>query len=550
MQTTHPFASMTTPRTRPVLIALMVCALLAIGLVYLQTGTFVRLNIYDEGIIVVGALRVMSGQIPYRDFWTQYSPGQLYALAGLFQIFGKAIMVERTMDIAVRALLALMIFALGARLTTPKLGALVWVLGLLWVQYYGFFGYPIFAGLLFSFASLYAYIEGMFKPSRRWLFLSGVLLGLEAVFRHDMAIYTGIAQIVVYIAFTITSRASAPGQPSRRVAQACLRLLPYFAGALVALGPMLGFLLTHVPASEMLDQLFIFPLTVFPKVRRLIYPKFDLLTSDLPFYAPFLIYALASLIALTKLYTPRTAKDGHTLDHDRSRAWGILMVALFGLFGFNQSRVRSDTIHTVQFFLSALTLFPALLAGAGFPIRAQVLTYLTRTIAVILILVSMVDPIDSYLHQLNDRDRVASSLNNTLPVARGALIGPDENFAVRAVQQLTQPGDMVYVGLSRHDRVFANDAMFYFLMERPNPTRYQELHPGLTNTAPVQREMIADLERNRVKFVVLTNMFEGASEPNDSALSTGVTLLDDYIKAHYRFQNTIGSYTILRRRDG
>ena len=125
----------------------------------------------------------------------------------------------------------------------------------------------------------------------------------------------------------------------------------------------------------------------------------------------------------------------------------------------------------------------------------------------------------------------------------------EQIFAVQTIQGLTQPGEMVYVGLSNHSRVFANDVMFYFVMNRPSPTRYHEIHPGLVNTVAVQQEMIADFERHQVRYLVLTNMFEGAREPNDSALDSKITLLDDYIKAHYQQAHTLGSYRILKRRN-
>ena len=85
-------------------------AMVVVAMLHLYPTMIAPLNIYDEGIIVYGATRVMHGEIPYRDFWTQYSPGQLYALAGLFRLFGVQIAVERWWDVVIRALLALAAF--------------------------------------------------------------------------------------------------------------------------------------------------------------------------------------------------------------------------------------------------------------------------------------------------------------------------------------------------------------------------------------------------------------------------------------------------------
>src|SRR4029434_508065 len=47
-----------------------------------------------HGKIVVGAERILEGEIPYRDFWTMYAPGQFYLLALMFKIFGTHLLVE------------------------------------------------------------------------------------------------------------------------------------------------------------------------------------------------------------------------------------------------------------------------------------------------------------------------------------------------------------------------------------------------------------------------------------------------------------------------
>ena len=52
-----------------------------------------RLNVYDEGIILAGADRILQGHIPYRDYWSMYAPGQFYTLAFLFRLFGSSVLV-------------------------------------------------------------------------------------------------------------------------------------------------------------------------------------------------------------------------------------------------------------------------------------------------------------------------------------------------------------------------------------------------------------------------------------------------------------------------
>ncbi len=510
------------------------------------------LNIYDEGIIVYGAVRVMQGEIPYRDFWTQYSPGQLYALAGLFRIFGVQIAVERWWDVGIRALLAFTMFLLAGWLTSRSAAIVTWLIGALWVTYYGFFGYPIFAGLLFSLFSIYALLRAM-RPDgvagaldagagrlalgRRWLVVSGLALGVAALFRHDMAIYCVAAQMAIGLPLVFAMGAPAAQPVVRRALASVWAMWPFMLGALVLVVPALVFFAVSASPAGLIQQLFIFPLTEFPKVRDLPYPKLNWSVDNVQFYAPFLVYPLAVVAGILHA---RGNPDALV------RAGGVVMVALFGLFGFNQARVRSDTIHTVHFFLCAVVLLPVLLRG--FPQTVRVPSVVVASIGVLLSVAAVVNPIASYVVVLESRPAAEREQRMTLPIGLPGRTSAQQTMAVITLQSLTAPDERVYVGLSRHDRVFANDAMFYFLAQRPSATRYHELHPGLTNTLSVQREMVADLERHQVRYLVLTNMFEGANEPNDSALSTGVTLLDEYIAEHYRTVNVSGPYRILVRR--
>jgi len=103
------------------------------------------------------------------------------------------------------------------------------------------------------------------------------------------------------------------------------------------------------------------------------------------------------------------------------------------------------------------------------------------------------------------------------------------------------------VGTQRHDKIFANDLLFYFLSGRRSPTKYTELHPGLATTLPVQQAIAADLQAKDVRWVVTYRIWE-SNEPNTSAESSGVTYLDDYIREKYRSVTTLGNYEIWERK--
>ena len=113
--------------------------LFIVAFVYMLPGTNQSVNIYDEGIVVYSAVRVMEGHVPYRDFWSIYSPGQFYALAALFSAFGASIQTERLWDAALRALVPLFAYLIAARFTTRVKALVAWAAATAWMGFYGIF---------------------------------------------------------------------------------------------------------------------------------------------------------------------------------------------------------------------------------------------------------------------------------------------------------------------------------------------------------------------------------------------------------------------------
>jgi hypothetical protein len=124
---------------------------------------------------------------------------------------------------------------------------------------------------------------------------------------------------------------------------------------------------------------------------------------------------------------------------------------------------------------------------------------------------------------------------------------PGEQQAIIYIQQQTQPQDTIFVGALRHDKLYANDIAFYFLSGRPAATKWHDLHPGVEDTAPIQQEMIADLDRNRARFVVREHLFSYSRITQLPTGSRGATILDEYIDQNYRPARSFYGIDILRR---
>jgi len=120
--------------------------------------------------------------------------------------------------------------------------------------------------------------------------------------------------------------------------------------------------------------------------------------------------------------------------------------------------------------------------------------------------------------------------------------------AARYVAQITGPGDRILSATGRHDKIFANDISFYFLVQRLPGTRWHHYDPGVQTSERVQRSMIADIERFRVAVVVRDQSWDDVREPNKSAQSSGVVLLDAYLASHFQECATFGNIEVLCRR--
>jgi hypothetical protein len=135
------------------------------------------------------------------------------------------------------------------------------------------------------------------------------------------------------------------------------------------------------------------------------------------------------------------------------------------------------------------------------------------------------------------------------PLTRGFCFLPEDDRirAIEFISSHTVPGQSLYSGLKHHDRIFANDNLIYFATQRLPATHWSHLDPGLQTSYETQTQMITELERNAPPYIVLDSEFDLTQEPNDSAKSSGVTLLDDYIRDRYQPAETFGIMSIRRR---
>jgi uncharacterized membrane protein SirB2/uncharacterized membrane protein (UPF0136 family) len=529
--------------------------LLAISFLSLFWGIRIGLSIYDEGVTVYGATRVLGGQIPYRDFWTIYSPGIFYMLAAVFKLFGASILIERIFSTLIRCLIAILTYFVAARIFNPRLARLSLFLATLWLLGLGFsLSGPALPAIAFSLLSCFFLIGYFTRNNRISLFTAGICAGLAGLVRQDFGLYIFFAATLVIFAFVV-HKSLLEGLRKREPAYNGVRAWALFLfGVTAVVLPAVVFFVTKVPVHELLDDLVRTPLTIMPKFRDLPYPSlfpdpaeiiagqhFSIsfiksVLSGLPFYFPFVIGGIAVMYILS--VAPKRF-------HLKEKHFGILLILLLGFGFFNQARVRSDHVHLIPVAIPAVILFPLMLSREHMGGRRSM-----RIFGWILFFLLTLSRSYLFLQSLPPQSLKLTSLN--IPRGKGILIREEDarnlEQTVQYIQAKVPRNDDIFVGNLMHDRIFENNIMFYFLCERHSATKYYELHPGVGTTLSVQNHIVDALVNQKVNYVVLCNV-KKVIEPNESKNSSGIHVLDNFLRRNYEYIRNFGGYLILKRKE-
>jgi hypothetical protein len=474
---------------------------------------------YDEAVILVGAERVLKGQTPYEDFLTVYAPGQFYALAFFFKLFGTSVTIERVYDIAIKSLLSLFIFLNIRQLSSHKSALVGWAMSLIWIEYSYFHAYPVYPAILFTFIGIYFLLLHMKNDNLYCVALGAVSIVFAILFRHDLG---GLAAIVITIAILLRKIMSKQ--------ESWTPIMTYIATGIAVAFPAIIYFLVAYDIEAVINDLFVIPLDMAGTQQKLPYPALS--RYNLPFYVfpTVLLVGIITFIIQIKLRT------------DSTLAYGILLISLVGIVFLNQVWARSDTIHLLPVALTAIVLLPVLFhTYADMLTQNKQLYALFFILFVVFISLTMSKAISKKLKLLPENYNIAV-INPEIDRAKYQFISPDYKKAVSYIKKNTSQDDYIYVGVKNHDQLVFNDPIFYFLAERKCATKYHELNPGHTTTLKIQEEMVNELKSKAPRLLVLAT--RKRIEPNPSGIDTHIDLLDNYIFDNHTVRETYGLFEI------
>ncbi len=478
-------------------VLLALAALLSASTIWQEIGP------HDEGLMLQAAARIADGQLPYRDFWWNYAPGQPLLLAPFDALLGPSLVPWRVLRVGLDAVVALLAYRLVAREVAEVAGRLPdaprWLAALpllAWLAVAGAMAFPTGPGP--NPAALALGLGALLAAPRR-VVLAGVLAGLAAVFRLEIGAAAALGVALL-------------GAPRALPVAAGVGLLGWLPFLVAAPGATIDQTLGFLGIQDLQRR----PLPLDPSGAGADPNKL------LELWLPLILVLGAVLWAVHA-----------TLRRPPPRALALVPLALAGLAYLLG---RTDEFHLVPL---AVVLPVLLVAAAARERSAVVRAALLGVVA--LVARHGVERKAGQLVRLPELARVPG------PAGDGVRVRAGEAADLRGV--LGAIGDRtVFVAPPRFDQVTVGNPLLYVLAGARNPTRYDVIQPGVVTTEEVQREIVADLRRARPKLLVRWLDPRTRPEPNGSGRSSGVRLLDRELARTYGAPRRIGAYEVRERR--
>jgi len=500
---------------------------------------------FDEGIIAVAAQMLLAGEIPYKDFFiVMYPPGQIYVLAAIFKIFSYSLTAARLYTVFVSLAGAMLAFFM-TRLLTKNLAISIfaWLMVLTSLSpRLGAIPAPIWPGMLLGVLSIYIYMLYLKNGKLSYVIVAGTACGAAIAFRHDIGIFASAA-----ILFPLSMEVS--------YKKFFKRIVFFIAPILAITSLWSAYFISKSASKDIFNSLVAFT-SIHQKTAALPFPRPCLDLSMIfhgslqfinvnQFYIPILAYIFISAFLLFKGF-------GRSR-YDEMTRLSLTAILLFGVFTFNQARIRTDPAHLLTVIHPTIVLCAFILYDTfsqKFNTRPSYLTkcLIAGLIAVLLPLL-LIKNIDKYLKNTYTKVYKKSIIKTVFD--RGSIYVPKDEredvlSAIKFIKDNTLPDDRIYIGNMAHWKDdFGGSTIIYFLANRLPAVKFYELLPGLVTDRETQQEIRDSLKEKDVKLIILQDVDTGALKREDA--SRDVRILDDFIQASYAPAAKFGKYNLFKR---
>ena len=494
---------------------------------------------YDEGILLTDAYLVSLGQVPYRDFYSNYPPGAFLTIAALWKVFGVTVGVERALGVLAHLGVALGAGWVAGQMRGARFSAASAGVVLVWLAWLATPAYAWLLGLACAVFACGLALHASHRGSRGAWIASGVALGAAGCLRHDLFVYFVGALAVLAAVRVALIRRLAPNDAERSS-------LGWLAvGAAVPLAVVWIPTLFLAGLRPVVEDLYLTQVRHVMPARVLPMPELTPLVTmpPLPFPMPaFIARGYEGAVALT-LVGPALALAALAWRKQLGLRGPLAPATLLALAAavIPQMVGRSDPYHSFLTVTPALLLLCVIIESLG---RGRGLARALVAAGAIGVLGIPVT------RQLEIPDPPEPAAWQSQYPRYGSVPEPEaaREAVLAFVTEHTAPGDPIYVGLADHSRVFVNEMDIYYLTERTGATRIMQFDPNVVNRDDVQRVMASEIEAARAAVAILSTRYSHLVEPNESR-NRGSSFLDDYLRSSYEVAGRAGPYQLLLRRD-
>ena len=523
---------------------ILTAAALRYWLLYFNRST----NLLDEGSQAAQALRIMHGELIYRDFFTVVTPGSYYTVAWLFQIFGTNLMVMRwaVLGLGLGILIATLVaarpvmawpFAAAAALMTT-----VWGWFLVAPNFYSW------QAAFFALIALCCYLRSVDQPRSTWLVWAGVASGMTVLVKQNVGAYTFAALLLtIWLSRLFDSQRDVRGRVNRS--------LRFIAGLCAPIVPVVLLLIVAGAGPYLYESWVYYPLVKYPQRFALpfpsIYPGTDAIAgalagrlpeaaayevwTQLVLLLPVVVYPLA--LAALGVLAFQFQRRGKLADAHHGHA--LLAITLVGLLTLLQAWPRADVTHILFSLQPTYILFGYLLfcGWRGLtrlpgprPVIAAAALLVTLAPAAVLLWKGYLRTDWEYQNYI-----VALRVDRGRGVLAHGLEAHRIDWVTRYVTEHAAPDDQIFV--------VPWAAGFYFLADRSNPTRTDFMLFEDPESYPC---ILARLDRYQPKYVIYGYTWD----VDEKHFRDYARPVDEYIRTRYAIEAQTDGYEIWRRIEG
>jgi len=485
----------------------------------------------DEGIVLQAAQRILAGQVPYRDFFSFYTPGSYYAVALVFRIFGSSLAVARTAMALAGAILSVLTYLLARRVCSRAIALTLAVLGTLTTLPYRFLVLHNWDSTLWACLALYCAVRVLEKPTWKWTFAVGLIASLTVLSEQSKGagLCLGLGMGVLAIWFV----------DGRKRWLNPAELFALIVGFATPIAVTFAYFASQHAGFIMLADWF-WPLRHYTQANRVPYgyQNWSDESRHLLFGTGSLLERLIKALAVSPCFwipaLPLVAvgwlgswmvQARRRRTHNRRSGYYVIVTAVYLGLVLSVVIIRADIVHFMYLQPLNCLVLAWLLEGRDIPGRLfRAVRPFLAVYVVIALLAFGLGPLAG-----------TAAAREHLATRRGTVTTLEKDTVVDYLQAHVPEGATVLV--------YPYLPLYYYLTSTFSPSRHDYFQPGM-HTRDQAEEMVRELASRHVEAVLFEPNFSGKmarSWPGTPLTAIAEDPVADYIVRNYRACRALSS---------